>query len=324
MRRGDPSVVLIGGWSWHRHVGDDAILRAHLSELGRELPRHDVLVVCGEPERLAERMEVRALWSAAPAISQLLGPGLVHEEIESAHLLPVVDEAVAVALAGRAAELPRFAALVDAISRADAVVAASAGSLTTYYPLTVAEQVVALRIAQVSGKPTAISGASLGPFGGKADAELLGPALAGADLVSVRDATVSPQRARALGVAEERLAIQPDPAFWMEGGADEEVEATIHRAGFEVGGEFGLLTVALWPGGNDQIAPLSAVIEAVAQATRISFLGVPMFVPPQPADDLALDAVRERLGRSRLLTRADPLPDDPVLLGLSKRAQVVV
>jgi polysaccharide pyruvyl transferase WcaK-like protein len=319
-----PSVVLVGGWSWHRHVGDDAILRAHLSELRRALPRHRVLVVCSEPERLTERMGVRALWSAAPAIAQLLDPALAHADVTSADLVPVVAATVAAARDGRAGELPELAPLVAAVAAADAVVAASAGSLTAAYPLTVAEQVVVLRIAQALGKPTVVSGASLGPFDTPADGDLLAPALAAADLVTVRDATVSPRRAAELGVPAERIAIQPDPAFWMERAADDEADAAARRGGIDLERELGLLTVAPWPGGADQTGPLGAVVDTVTRATDVSFVGVPMYLPPAPADDAALDAVRMRMSSPERLTRADPVPDDPALLALSGRARVVL
>lgn len=320
-----PTVVLIGGWSWHRHVGDDAVLRAHLGELDRGLPGHDIRVVCAEPDRLARRMGVDSLWSAAPAIAQQLGPGLTHDEVRSEHLLPVVDEVVARALGPRAGELPHLAPLVDAIRRADAVVAASAGSLTAAYPHTVAEQVVVLRVAQAVGTPTVVSGASLGPFDGSADEDLLRPALAGADLVSVRDATVSPPLAARLGVAGDRLRVQHDPAFWMAPGADDrELAAALRGVGVDHASELALLTVSQWPGGADQVAPFAAVVDAVAAATGIGFVGVPMFVPPSRPDDLAIDAVRERLADPRRLVRLDPLPDDPDLVALSGRARVVV
>jgi polysaccharide pyruvyl transferase WcaK-like protein len=317
-------VLAIGGWSWHRHVGDDAILRAHLSELERALPEHRVLVACAEPERLAARMGVDALWSAAPALAQALDPGLAHEQVTSADLLPVVDAVVGAALDGRAGELAQLAPLADAIARCDAVVAAAAGSLTAAYPLTVAEQVVVLRIAQAMGKPTLVSGASLGRFDAAADEDLLRAALVGADLVAVRDATVSPGRASAIGVAEQRLRVQPDPAFWMAPASDDDLDAALRRAGIGADRDLGLLTIAPWPGGTDQVEPLAAVVDLVGAATGISFLGVPMYLPPLPADDAALDAVRLRLGTPRRLTRLDPLPDDPALLTLSSRARVVV
>lgn len=318
------SIVLVGGWSWHRHVGDDAILRAHLSELARALPDHRVLVACGEPERLAERMGVPTLWSAAPAIARQLDPALGHEDVTSSDLVPVVAATVAAVCEGRAAELPELAPLAAAIAAADAVVAASAGSLTAAYPLTVAEQVVVLSIAQALGKPTVVSGASLGPFDMPADGRLLGPALAAADLVAVRDATVSPARAAALGVARGRIVVQPDPAFWMERAGDDEVAAAASRAGIDLDGELGLLTVAQRPGGADQTAPLAAVVDTVTAETDVSFVGIPMYTPPTPADDADLDAVRGRLSSPERLIRADPIPDDPALLTLSGRARVVL
>lgn len=324
MRARSRTILLVGGWSWHRHVGDDAILRAHLDEFARALPGCRVMVVCGEPDRLAERMGVDAIWSAAPAISRLLGPGLAHDEISSADLLDVVDAAVAAALDGRDGELPCFAPLVAAIERADAVVAAAAGSLTGAYPLTVAEQVVVLRAAQELGKPTVVSGASLGPFDDPADEDLLRRALCDADLVTVREASVSAGRARALGVAGDRLRVQRDPAFWMAPAPVAAADAALGRAGIDPRRRIGLLTVARWPGGRDQVQPLAQAIDAVGEAAGLAFLGVPMYLPPAPvpADDAALDAVAAASARG--LARLDPLPDDPALLTLSGRARVVV
>lgn len=318
-----PSLVIVGGWSWHRHVGDDAILRAHLSELAKALPNHEPVVVCGEPERFAARTSLRAVWSAGPALAQAVAPHAEPGSATSADLLPAVADVVEAALEGRADELHHLIPLVEAIAAADGLIAASAGSLAGAYPLAVAEQVVALAIAQAMGKPTAVSGASLGPFDDPADGELLGPVLAGAGLVTVRDATISPLRARALGVAEERLRLQPDPAFWMEPAPDGEAEVALRAAGLG-DDDFGVLTLAPWPGGEDQVEPLAPVVDAVAEQTGLSFLGLPMFVPPGPADDVALDSVAGRLADPDRLVRVDPLPDDPTLLALSGLSRVVV
>jgi len=318
-----PTIVLVGGWSWHRHVGDDAILRAHLTELRRALPRHETVVVCGEPERLARRLPLRTVWSAAAAIGDLRDPRIAHADLTSDQLVPVVARLVEGALDGRAGEFTELVDLVEAIERADAVVAASAGSLAAAYRVTIAEQVVVLAIAQALGKPTVLSGASLGPFD-DADCELLGPALAAADLVAVRDGTISLGRAARLGIEAERLEVQPDPACWMEAGPGPAVDAALARVGIESGRPFGLLTAAPWPGGLDQSGPLAAAVDAVAEATGLPFAGLPMYVPPGPNDTDALDAIRDQLADPDRLVRVDPLPDDPDLATLSARASVVV
>jgi polysaccharide pyruvyl transferase WcaK-like protein len=103
-----------------------------------------------------------------------------------------------------------------AVARADALLVAGGGNLSSSWPELVAQRVRALRAAAARGIPAALGGQTLGPALNGEQREAVASALAGAALVGVRERP-SAALAAELGVPADRIVPQVDDAFLLHG-----------------------------------------------------------------------------------------------------------
>lgn len=169
------------------HVGDEAMLAANLEVLRRHDPDLRVTVIGRNAAGIAERYGVTAL--AAPTL----------QELES----------------GR---LPRE--IATAFEEADGLFLSGGGNLSSTWPELLRQRIALLREARRRGLPVVTGGQTIGPALDPADRSALAEALAGVDLLGVRELP-SAALALRMGVPADRLSYQPDDAFFLAGRAPE-------------------------------------------------------------------------------------------------------
>jgi polysaccharide pyruvyl transferase WcaK-like protein len=297
------TVVYAGGWSEHRHVGDDAILRAHLDELARLAPTATPVVLGPGPAVLAERFGVAAEMGLSPLLwrgLELGGPG------EQRALVARTARLVAVARAGRAPRDPLLAACLRRIAGARAVVVAGAGAMTSKLRgVGLWPAVATVLVARALRVPVAVSGITPGPLQGAPDAAAMLAALRAAELVTLRDRSWSPAVLHRLGV---RARATPDDAAWL-------VPAP-GPAATSVDRPYALLTLSL----TTPPRPVAAIADALA-ARGVRPVGVPMDFGPAD-DDVARLRTAARLSAAGLQVLDEP-PADAALRALAARAALV-
>jgi polysaccharide pyruvyl transferase WcaK-like protein len=296
------TVVYAGGWAGHRHVGDDAILRAHLDELARLAPGAVPLVLGPEPERLAARFGAQA----APGLNPLLWRGLDPGAPDVGRALARrTTRLVATVRAGRTPRDRDLGALVERLATARAVVVAGAGALTSAYrAVGLWPAIATVLLARALGVPVAVSGVTLGPVDDALDRAALLAALRAAERVTVRDEHARVPLLRRAGIAAEGTW---DDAAWLAPGTP--------SAALAGGAPYALLTVA----DGTPTASLAAVARAL-QARGIAVLGVPMDFVRQ-GDEARLLAVASAAPGAVEVLR--PLPDDADLRALAAGATLV-
>jgi polysaccharide pyruvyl transferase WcaK-like protein len=169
------------------HVGDEAMLAANLEVLRRHRPDLPVTVIGRAKAEVAERYGVTAL--AAPTLREL-SSGRLPREIATAF-----EEAGGLFLSG-------------------------GGNLSSTWPELLRQRIALLREARRRGLPVVTGGQTIGPALDPADGSALAEALAGVDLLGVRELP-SAALAMRMGVPAERLSYQPDDAFFLAGRAPE-------------------------------------------------------------------------------------------------------
>ena len=167
------------------HVGDEAMLAANLEALRRHNPGVRVTVIGRAVAGVAERYGVTAL--AAPPVASLAATSLPGE--------------IAAALDG-----------------ADGLLLSGGGNLSSSWPDLLRQRILLLREARRRGLPVVTGGQTIGPELGDAERAALAEALSGVDHLGVRELP-SAALALRMGVPAERLAYQPDDAFFLAGRA---------------------------------------------------------------------------------------------------------
>lgn len=255
------------------HVGDNAMFEANVAALSQRLRRLEVTLLARRPYR-SESLPVVEL------------PGLAFPPLEDAsdgerhELLRQVGAAARgggfTALGCRAESV---AALVAALSQADALIVSGGGNLNARWPEHLFERAAAVEVAHSLGKPVAFLGQTLGPALGSDQRVVLGEALGRAVWVGVRELP-SAALALALGVPQDRLDYQLDDAWLLPPRPPEPAERRLLP---EWGsGPWIALTV------HPFAAPTEVAVERIGEqlGALATALGARLlFVPHEAADD---------------------------------------
>ena len=164
------------------------MLAANLAVLRRHHPDLRVTVIGRTAAEVAERYGVTAL--AAPAVQEL-GSGRLPREIAAA------------------------------FEGAGGLFLSGGGNLSSTWPELLHQRIALLREARRLGLPVVTGGQTIGPELNPTDHAALAEALAGIDLLGVRELP-SAALALRMGVPADRLCYQPDDAFFLAGHAPEE------------------------------------------------------------------------------------------------------
>jgi polysaccharide pyruvyl transferase WcaK-like protein len=314
-----PLIVYAGGWWTERHVGDDAILRAHLAELRRHAPAARPLILGPSPEVLRERFGVEAIDGMVSTMLTGLDPNLPGASKALAMRALSVLRASRGYRPGREPNVsPPLQDTIRAIAEAKAVVIAGAGSLTSelrgygLWPLA-----TTAALARLLGTPTVVSGIGAGPFVGLLDRFAVGLGLRGAKWISVRDRDTSRRRLRRLLL---RCDEDWDDAAWLPPAPPAEVRQALAAAGVEPGGEFAAVTVAATRDGAFGLAGLSRAAECLQSQRGLRTVAIPMDM--NSPDRQAIAALQRATRHRALVTELWPLPSDAVVRGVFGAASV--
>ncbi len=300
-----PVVAYVGGWATHRHVGDDAILRAHLEGLAAAVPHARPVVLGADPAVLSARFGVEARPDFSEHMVAPPPPGVaLDRRLFLRRLADVVAaaEGTGPGLGGAAAEA------LEAISGCRVLVDLGAGSLTSAYLDVLWRQGAAVCAAAARGIPIIVSGATLGPIDGELDAILLGRMLRSACLVTVRDRSTSAGLARRLGCPD--VVEGPDDAGALAPRAD---GAAPPREPFAL--LSASATAAPW---------LAPAVAALHSEHGVRTLAVAMDFVPSGPDLSALGRLRDSLPDPAALEILDPVPEDGALRVLAERARLAL
>lgn len=184
-----PRILMVGDVGGTEfHVGDEAMLQA-------------------ATEQLTARGLAMVTWPAdlgVPGRSDDQGPARERTLSEVRSLIARGRDSAAQSSSGLLAEL----------ATSDGLVIAGGGNLNATWPEHVYARVLLLEAAGSWGIPAVVTGQTLGPALTRRQSDLLGPALASARSVGVRE-SASATRAIELGVAPERVDLSPDDAMVM-------------------------------------------------------------------------------------------------------------
>jgi polysaccharide pyruvyl transferase WcaK-like protein len=314
-------IGIVAGYSPFRHFGDDAIVHAHVGRLEQLLDgRLEPLLLGESPADLTARFGTAALPSIHAALyggrSPL--PGRATTALRGLRLLARVHRGDRESLA------PAERHFVETLASCEALVAATAGGLTSrYWRAAMWPQLWTILMAKALGIPSVVSGATIGPFSHPLDRILAAAALRAAELVVVRDAVDSPHALRRMRIKRKQIAVAPDPALALGAPPASAVDDALEQAGIRPEVEYIAISLG---GSSDSDLGTRAVAEAVAAATArgLQTLLVPMVSGSEDADDLdLLPALTGLLGEAPIPV-LDPLPADRVIAGIIERARLAV
>jgi colanic acid/amylovoran biosynthesis protein len=310
-----PRIAYVGGWATHRHVGDDAILRAHLAALRDALPGARPVVLGLDPDVLRQRFEV----DTAPDLrAHLLAPDPAGLVPDRQLMLRRLGSLIAAAEGrGVAPGDPGVAGTLALLGSVDALVDLGAGSLTSAHRDVLWSQAAAVSVTAAQGVPVLVSGVGLGPIDDELDAVVLGRLLRSATLVTVRDRAGSAQLARRLGVSEV-LEGPDDVIVPGAAAASGDVSAPGLRAAL---GDSPFVCLAASASSAPALAPAVAMLYAEHGLRTVAF--AMDFYPGSP-DLPALRALRDALPNPDALEVLDPVPPDDALRLLVGRAQLAL
>lgn len=320
-------VLIVGGYSPVRHVGDDAIVAATLAQLASFAPEVEPVVLGEDPAALEARFGHRS----RPSAQHYLLPGLPPDVSRPRALYRMLKRTSALVRAARRmrrglppGELPANGReLLDELAKADVLLATSAGSLTSAFSIGYLwPQLATILAADELGLPIVVSGVTVGPFRGIADRAIASIALRRAALVTVRDRDRSRRVLRRLGVSVERVVERVDDAMALEPAPAVDVDAALRATGFGPDDAFAAISLHRWRGLSPATTTLARVVDAL-NGRGLPALFVPMFLEGDDDDRLMADGLR-RLCPNADLRVLDPLPRDDVILGIVGRARVAV
>ncbi|MEO8671292.1 MAG: polysaccharide pyruvyl transferase family protein [Tahibacter sp.] len=193
-------VVADVGGDDRRHIGDEAMLEANVAAFRRHVPQVEFTVVSRDPAWVRARYGVEAI---AP-------PQFPADSLARNGEAATLDDFLERCLHGGPGD-----DIAQAVSSADAVLISGGGNLSSSWPDLLIERVVVLQLADHYGKPSLVTGQTLGPRLQADQREVLGRALSLARFVGVREIP-SATLALELGVDAERLWHQVDDAFFPD------------------------------------------------------------------------------------------------------------
>ncbi|HEX5924228.1 MAG TPA: polysaccharide pyruvyl transferase family protein, partial [Baekduia sp.] len=313
-------VGIVAGYSPYRHFGDDAIVHAHIAQLEEVLEGLEPLLFGESPPDLEARFGLPAvagihgaLYEGRPKL-----PGRTATALRGLRLL------VRLRRSGHPSLSPTERHFVESLASCDALIAASAGGLTSrYWRAAMWPQLWTILVAKALGIPAVVSGATIGPFPHPLDRILAAVSLRAADKVVVRDGVDSPRALRRMRVKAERIAVAPDPALALNAPSPSAVANALDQAGVPPG--VGYVAISLAGGvDTDRAAQAVAdVLEAVS-GQGLHALFVPMVSGSGEGDDVHLLATLTDVLGTTPLHVLDPLPADHVIAGIIERAYAAV
>ncbi|HEV3228013.1 MAG TPA: polysaccharide pyruvyl transferase family protein [Solirubrobacteraceae bacterium] len=324
-----PRVVFMGGWSSYRHVGDDAILRAHLNELPRHVAGAEPVVLADVPDAVAPRFGV----PATSAVNAYLLEGLTARTPRGRALALLARRTVRLLRHARALRRgrdpmslhPVADELLATLSSAQLLVGASAGSLASRFSLAALwPQAVTALAARTLGVPVVLSGVGIGPLEGFADRLIAGLMFHCATQISVRDPSASASELRRLGVGAGKVRRGLDSSAALRPASASSVDGALTRAGIPPAQPYAVVSAQHGLGLADIAEPLAAACDALSERYGLSLVFIPMVTGGDLDERQSAEHI-ERLRRSSGAWHVlDPLPTEEVLLGIVGRAAIGV
>lgn len=319
-------IRVIAGYSPFRHVGDDAVVQAHLNDLRARLPAYLPVLLGEVPEALVERFGT----DSRPSVHRYLLRGLAsvdHSQLTTTARLACRTVALVLgARSLRAGRRPRGlhpagVEFLEELRQADALLVASAGGLASEYRLAALwPQAATILAASALGLPVAVSGVGVGPFRGPLDRAVANLALASAPFVSVRDEASG--RAARRARRRRGVTVDWDAAVALPAPAAGAVTDALARAGVDPQAPFAVVSLLAGRPG-DELRALAPALDDLARS-GVQLVFVPMVVADQH-DDLEAGAELARgLAEPSGLRFLIPLPPDDVIAGVIARAEVAL
>jgi len=308
-----PRVTLVGGYSRHRHLGDDLIVRSLIEEIQDEFPQVLITLLADVPDALAERFGVETTDAAVR----------IHEDHMSRGMSPSdsVERTVALAhdhLSGEQIHNAEVAALADHIASSNLFIIAAAGSLASDFATGILwPRLIETEIAHAAGVPTVITSAGLGPFTSVEHATAATRILTLAREVHVRDRETL-QKLADLGVNGPVSTYAPDAAMGCKEAQADEFSTFLRQIGV-AGGKYIVASVRQ----DDTFETLKQVAKAVetasAEQDAIAVL-LPHCASKWVDDRPALCTLEGLLaGRVKVINLAS-IPPDPISADLVRNA----
>ncbi len=308
-----PRVTLVGGYSRHRHLGDDLIVRSLIEGIQGEFPQVLITLLADVPDALAERFGVEATDAAVR----------IHEDHMSQGMSPSDSVARTVALArdhlaGKQIDNAQVAELTDHLASSDLFVIAAAGSLASDYAGGILwPRLIEAEVTHAAGVPMVITSAGLGPFTSDEHRTAAARLLTLAREIHVRDRKTL-QTLADLGVNRPVSAYVPDAAMGCKESQAEEFSTFLRRIG--VAGDR-YLVASVRP--DDTIKTLEQVARAVetaaAEQDAIVVL-LPHCASTWIDDRPALNTLEGLLAGGVKVIHLTSIPPDPISADLVRNA----
>ena len=320
-------VLIAAGYSPFRHVGDDAIVRAHLNGIVFGLPDVEAVLLAPSPEPIADRFGFRAERS----IHHVLYDGIdVHRELAAVSALvdDRIDELLEEAARARSGVPPADPArraFFELVSESEMVIFASGGSLTSRYAIAeLWPQLVTALIADALGVRVAFSGITVGPLDDAHDRALAGRAFGVAEVIVVRDRDRSARVVRACGATSPPIIEEVDPACSLAPAPIGEVDRVLTDLGLSPGARFVAVSLRANPDAAVDLEALGRLLDHTASRYGLAVLLVPQCTDGSDDDREPLARLSERCSPDTKVCRLDPLPADDVIVGVVGRAALAV
>ncbi|MBE9158417.1 polysaccharide pyruvyl transferase family protein [Nodosilinea sp. LEGE 06152] len=274
------------------NMGDLAMLTVALSRLDRLFPHSSIQVLTSDPEKLSEifpstkpiSVQARMTWFSPlaaryyqlPLIRYFSKLGLFLENLLRRHKPTLFLRILSLKLKKKAGLLEEVRLLMDALYRADIVIATGGGYITDEFKCETQPRLAMLSLANQLGIPTILVGQGLGPV---QDLELqrqIKKTLAQADLICLREQLASVALINYIGIPNVPILITGDDA----------IELAYKARTEHIGSGIGI---------NLRVAPYSEVGESIVQTLRLVFLNIASkfqaSLIPIPIDHSAYDGL---------------------------------
>jgi polysaccharide pyruvyl transferase WcaK-like protein len=318
-------VALIAGVSPTPHLGDDAVVHAHLTELAEAAPDVELVMLAPWTAELSERFGYRCVSDWSSRLLDGLGPDYDDEDRRELFRRVVEIELDADRMARglplRTVHEPEITAMTT-IATSSLFVAASAGALTSLFPGELYRQAAAILTAHRLGVRIVLSGITFGPFA-TSDLPVARRIAQAADLIRVRDRSTSASLLTSLGVSQEHIIEDFDDAGWLTGAAEDipEVSQVLQRIPLER-----TIVVSLHPprSGHLSLAGIAAALQSVCRRRGMALALLPHWHDADGPDATTHAALLSRLAPSIEVHRIDTPLHPRSALAIVGRAAVTV
>ncbi|MFV2000415.1 MAG: polysaccharide pyruvyl transferase family protein [Acidimicrobiia bacterium] len=313
------SVVIAGGYTSYRHLGDDLIIRSILAGISSTIPDAHPILLAEDPEAIADRFSVDTSHTATHLVNDSHRySGIPNMDVR---VHAIADDAAAY-LASPGPADPSIVELADQMASSRAFVIAAAGSLTSAFAnWMLFPRLTEALIAQYAGVPVAITGAGLGPVTTDEHERALHELLSIAAFIDVRDRH-SLDAAAALGIERDRVVVGPDAAVRIEPVADFEYLAFCKATGIAAGRY--VIVGARQSDPADVLDRIAAIAGAIASGHSVDVLLMPHVASGQDHDGVALQRIGRRIDdQVRTVLLAD-IPQDRMAADMIRRSVVAL